>query len=262
MSFNLIDCHAHLDELGDLENALRRAEVAGVKAIVAVGVNTQTSLRILEIARKYKIPKIFPAAGLYPDEVTEEEIENILDLLNEHHRDLVALGEIGLDYWIRPLRKKQPGREEKKALQQKAFRLQLERSKNYSLVPIIHSRGAWEDCFRMVDEVGLKQAVFHWYSGPLEVLELILENGYHISATPAAASSPPHRAALLMAPLERIILETDCPVPRREGGERILTDPADVIYSLKALAELKEMSEEKVAASTTANALELFNLSI
>jgi TatD DNase family protein len=262
VTLELIDCHAHLDELSDLSGALERSAAAGVKHIVAVAENAASSRRILEIARSYETPKILPAAGLYPAEVSEEEIEQIAELISSRRNPPAALGEIGLDYWIKPLRKKEPGREEKKALQQKAFLLQLEIARKYSLVPIIHSRGAWKDCFRMVDEMGLKRAVFHWYSGPPEVLELILGKGYHISATPAAAYSLPHRQALKMAPLEKIILETDCPVPRREGDRTVVTEPADVIYSLKALAGLKGVSEEKIALGTTANAAGLFGLNL
>ncbi|MDP8214657.1 MAG: TatD family hydrolase [Candidatus Euphemobacter frigidus] len=254
----LIDCHAHLDEFDEVGTVLKRAVEARVTEILGVGVNTATSRRILEIARGYRNPRIMPAVGLYPDEVTEEEIGSILSLIDEEHRNLAALGEIGLDYWIKPLRKKQPGRENVKALQQEAFRLQLKKARRYSLVPIVHSRGAWADSFRLVEEEGLERAVFHWYTGPLEVLKKILAAGYYVSATPAAAYSPQLREVLSRAPLERIILETDCPVPRRVGDERIGTEPADVRYSLKALAALKEIPEEEVARITTMTAGELF----
>ncbi|HDL64466.1 MAG TPA: TatD family deoxyribonuclease [Proteobacteria bacterium] len=254
----LIDCHAHLDEFEDVEGVLCRAAASGVTGILAVGINTATSRRILEIAGNCSAPEIIPAIGLYPDEVTEEEIESILALIDEEYAGLRGVGEIGLDYWVRPLRKKQPGREEVKALQQKAFRLQLRKARRYSLIPIIHSRGAWADSFRLAEEEGITRAIFHWYTGPLDVLEKILAAGYHISATPAAAYSPQLREVLLAAPLEKIVLETDCPVPRREGEDRIGTEPADVIYSLRALAELKGIPEEEVARVTTETACDLF----
>jgi TatD DNase family protein len=254
----LIDCHAHLDEFEDVEAVLSRAAAAGVAGVLGVGINTATSQRILEIAKNCAAPKIIPAIGLYPDEVTASEIESILSLIAEESAGLRGVGEIGLDYWIRPLRKKQPGREAVKALQQEAFRLQLRKALKYSLPPIIHSRGAWADSFRMAEAEGIPRAVFHWYTGPLDILEKILSAGYHISATPATAYSPPLREVLLAAPLERIILETDCPVPRRVGDERIGTEPADVLHSLRGLAELKGIPEEEVAGITTRNAEELF----
>lgn len=255
---NLIDCHAHLDEFADLTPVLERAAAASVGGIVGVGIDTATSRRIIEIARKYPSPKIVPAAGLYPDEVTEAEIASILNLIDEVHSGLAALGEIGLDYWVRELRKKAPGRERIKSLQQEAFRLQLRKAKEYSLVPIVHSRGAWADSLRLVEEEGVERAVFHWYTGPLEVLEGILTAGHFISATPAAEGSPELRAALAAAPLERIVLETDCPVPRRVGEERIPTEPADVVLSLRALADLKGIPEDEVARVTGRTARGLF----
>ena len=187
----LIDCHAHLDEIENLPAALERAARAGVEAIIAVSLNSASSREILRIAGEYSRPEILPAIGLYPDEVTPEEIEKILALIDREHSRIRALGEIGLDYWIKPLRKKQPHREEVKALQQEAFRLQLARARRYALPAIVHSRGAWADSFRIVAESGLSRAVFHWYTGPLDLLEEILKAGYHVSAPPAAAGSPP-----------------------------------------------------------------------
>ncbi len=256
---HLVDCHAHLDEFADPGPVLERAAAAGVEGIVAVGINTATSRRILEIARQYSSPKIAPAVGLYPDEVTEAEIASILKLIDEVHPELAALGEIGLDYWVRPLRKKAPGRERVKALQREAFRLQLRKARDYSLTPIVHSRGAWADALRLVGEEGVERALFHWFTGPLEVLGGILAGGHYLSATPAAASSPQLQVVLAAAPLERIVLETDCPVPRRVGEERIPTEPADVIYSLESLAALKHVSADEIARVTGRTARNLFS---
>lgn len=254
----LIDCHAHLDEFDDLAPVLKRAAEAGVEAVLGVGINAETSRKVLEIARGAANPRVLPAAGLYPDEVTAEGIEEMLAFLDERHTELAAVGEIGLDYWIKPLRKKAPNREEIKALQQEAFRLQLGVCREYGLVPIVHSRGAWDDCCRMVGEAEISPVLFHWYSGPVELLEGVVSDGHYFSATPAAAYSPQHRAALAAVPLERIVLETDCPVPRREGETRVPTEPTDVLYSLKAVSELKGVPEAEVAEITTQTASRLF----
>ncbi len=258
---SLFDCHAHLDEFDDLSPVLERAAEAGVEAVLGVGINTETSRKVLEIARGSENPRVLPAAGLYPDEVTAEGIEEILAFLDENRKELAAVGEIGLDYWIKPLRKKAPGREAIKALQQEAFRLQLGVAREYGLVPIVHSRGAWADCCRMVEESGVRPVLFHWYSGPVELLAGVVSAGHCFSATPAATSSPQHRAALAAVPLDRIVLETDCPVPRRVGEERVPTEPADVLYSLKAVSELKGVPEAEVAETTTQTASQLFKIS-
>jgi TatD DNase family protein len=93
------------------------------------------------------------------------------------------------------------------------------------------------------------RAVFHWYSGPLDVLGRLLEDGYCISATPALARSQAHRAAIALAPPERILLETDAPVPWQGRP----STPADLPLALTALADLRGWSEAETAALTTAN---------
>jgi len=248
------DCHAHLDELPDLPAALARAEKAGVSAILAVAVSLATSRKILEISRAHSSPRVLAAIGLYPGEASAEELARVSALIEGNYADLAAIGEIGLDYWIPAARSAGPARD----LQQRVFKDMLALTRRFSLVPIVHSRGAWADCLALVKETEIPRAVFHWYTGPAEVLEDLLAAGHFISASPAAVASPPHRAALSIAPLERIVLETDCPVPRRVGEARIPTEPADVRLSLAAVAALKGVSEEEVGRITTESARSLF----
>ncbi len=256
----LIDCHAHLDELNDADCALRSAAAAGVIGVVGVGTDFASSGRILEIAAGSPPLPVYPAVGLYPDKVASGEIPRVLELIAASRSRIRALGEIGLDYWIPSLRKKSPNRSEVKALQKEAFRLQLEAAVRAKLPVIVHSRGAWADSLQMVRESRVEKALFHWFSGPLDVLAGILESGYLVSAPPASVASPPLREVLHAAPIERIVLETDCPVPRREGDEFIPTAPADLKRSLAALAALKGMPEEETARITTSNALAFFGL--
>ncbi len=248
------DCHAHLEDLADLPGALGRAAASSVEAVVAVSVSSAACRRVWEISRAFSAPRILPAFGLYPSAVSEDELGRVVSLIEIHHPDLAAIGEIGMDYWIPAARSPGPVR----TLQRRVFAEMLALARRFSLAPVIHSRGAWADCLELVKESGVKRAVFHWYSGPPEVLEDLLRCGHFVSASPAAEGSPPHRASLALAPLDRIVLETDCPVPRRAGEERIPTEPVDVLRSLKALAALKGVSEEEAARVTTATARSLF----
>jgi len=252
MALFLIDCHAHLEEIAPLLPALERAVSAGVKAILAAAIDTVSSHWVMELAARELPVTVLPCIGLHPSEVSPGETAAIAKLIEENHPRLAAVGEIGLDYWTA---KKD---EAKKELQRQAFRVQLELARRFGLTTVIHSRGAWDDCRRLVEEAGVERALFHWYSGPPEVLEKILAAGHYLSAAPAAASSPPHRAALASAPLDRIVIETDCPVPRRVGEERVPTEPADLLVSLQALAEIKGCSTAEAAASSTAAARGLF----
>ncbi len=248
----LIDCHAHLEEIDPLLPALERAAAAGVATVIAAAVDAASARLALRLSERELPVAVLPCAGLHPTEIVPGELEAVAALIGENHSRLAAVGEIGLDYW----RAKKD--ERKKGEQRRIFRFQLELARNFGLTAVIHSRGAWDDCRRLVGESGLQPVLFHWYSGPLDVLELILADGHYLSAAPAAAGSPPHRAALAAAPLSRIVVETDSPVPLKRGEERVPTEPADLPVSLRALAEIKNCRPEEAAASSTAAARRLF----
>jgi TatD DNase family protein len=106
----------------------------------------------------------------------------------------------------------------------------------------------------MLQDARIAKAVFHWYSGPLDMLDQILHAGYYVSATPALAYSPPHQAALEQAPLDRILMETDAPVEYH--GK--VSEPADVLTAIDLLADLKNQPRPDIMAATTRNALDFF----
>lgn len=242
----LVDTHAHLNEFSDLDGVMERAKAAGVMAIVAVGMDHESNVKTLEFSRLYE-GYVFPALGIHPWEV-EGGIENAMSFIREKIGGCVAVGEIGLDYWIKT------DREIQKRVLKDLLKVALEKNKAVS----VHSRGAWEDAYSLVKESGMKKVVFHWYSGPLEVLQKILDSGYFISSTPAAEYSEHLRRALQHAPLENLLLETDSPVKYRG----IESEPSHVYKTLEHVAEIKGISEGSLAEKTTENAIKLFDLPI
>ena len=140
-------------------------------------------------------------------------------------------------------------------LQRKVFTGLLELAKKNGKPVSVHSRGAWQDCVGISREIGIKKAVFHWFSGPTSTLEEILENGYYVSATPAVAYSPEHRNIVMNTPLDNLLLETDSPVAYR--GQ--ISEPSHVLKTLAAVAELKG-KEEVIAEKTTSNSKHLFGI--
>ena len=137
----------------------------------------------------------------------------------------------------------------------------LKIAKDHDKPALIHSRYAWRDAFDMVREAGLEKAVFHWYTGTSGVLRDIIDSGYYISVTPAVEYHEEHRRAVKEAPLEKLLLETDCPVVYARGRENeFKAGPADVVRSLKGAAALKGLSEMEIAAATTENAEKLFGV--
>lgn len=248
----LIDTHSHLEEIQDLHESIERAEKSGVSAIIAVGMNYESNQRTLKISGTYGHMVVYPALGIHPWNLDISQRESNLNLIVENIREIVAIGEIGLDYWLKETRKDHSKRE----LQKEVFKDLLDLSKHHRKPAIIHCRGAWEDAMDLVRQAEIKKAVFHWYSGPMEILEKILDYGYHISATPAAEYSEKHQAAIIRTPLERLLLETDSPVEYQ--GKR--SEPSHVLKTLEAVARIKDISREQVAKVTTKNAIEFFNL--
>ena len=249
----LIDTHAHLESIEDLKDAIRRAVEVGVVAIIAVGSDYESNLWVLRESHKYERGlKIYPALGLHPWGLDSSKIEETINLIEKNINDIIALGEVGLDYWYKDARKSDGVRE----IQREAFRRILNLARRSNKVVSIHSRGAWMNCVDMVIEAGVKKAVFHWFSGPLEALRKLLDHGYYVSATPAAAYSKEHRRALMKTPLENIVLETDSPVVY--VGEK--SEPSHITRALNAVAELKGERIEVVAEKTTENARRIFGI--
>lgn len=241
----LIDGHAHLEELEDLSESLQEAKAAGVRGIIAVGMDIESNQKILKIAGA-NTQYVYPALGYHPWEIRQEEVEANLSFIRGHVEEGLVLGEIGLDYKIKV----------KKELQWSVFGELLDIALQSNKPVIIHCRYSHHRAFEMVREKEIKRAVFHWYSGPLALLDEILEMGHFISATPALVYSPPHQAAIKRAPIERILLETDTPVSYQGRESR----PKDVRITLKEVSRLKGLDPSVVAEQTTENASTFFKI--
>ncbi|MEE8470047.1 MAG: TatD family hydrolase [Dehalococcoidia bacterium] len=251
----LVDSHAHLDEIEDIERAIEEARRAGVVALIAVGQDHESNLRVLELSERYH-DFVYPALGMHPwnlGNMENAQIDLNLRLIEENIGSLVGIGEVGLDYHKKV--KARAGKERQKGV----LRATLELAKRHDKPVSVHSRYAWKDCFDLVKESGVRKAVFHWYTGLSSVLRTILDEGFFISATPAAEYHVEHKRAIREAPLENLLLETDSPVAY--GREtRYESRPSDVVRSLRAVSQLKGLEESVVARETTGNAARLFGL--
>jgi TatD DNase family protein len=234
----MIDGHAHLNEIQEIDEAIERARKAGIYGIVAVGMDVDSNRDTLRLSKRFP-DFVHPAIGYHPWSITLENVEENLSFIEAHIKLCVAMGEIGLDY----------GAKAKKKLQQQVFQKLLDIAKKFDKPVIIHSRYSHIRTYSMTKETGIERAVFHWYSGPVDVLENILENGYFISATPALVYSPPHQEAMKVAPIERILIETDCPVEYQ--GKR--SEPADLVITLRELSRIKNLPPDEVARVTASN---------
>ena len=252
----IIDTHAHLDHVPDVENALKRAYDAGVSDIVAVSTDLKAIKRNLELKRLASNPRIHTALGVHPGEIKMEELPETFQYIRSHISEAVAIGETGLDYWYKWVRKN----EDERKKQQDCFREHLILAQEFNLPVVIHSRGAWRDCLDMTLEVGIKHALFHWYSGPVDVLADIIKEGFYVSCSPSLAYSPQSREAMTHAPVERTLIETDSPVFYNQPDEGFQAEPKDVWKTLKAYSELKNISQEEALARLVNNAKSFFRI--
>jgi TatD DNase family protein len=253
--YRLVDSHLHLDEIEDVERAIYEAKQVGVVALIAVGQDYESNLKVLELSEKHKA-FVYPALGLHPwslGDMDNAQVALNLRLVEENIERTVAIGEIGLDYHKKV--KAVAGKERQKEV----LKAMLELARRGDKPVSVHSRYAWRDGFDLVKEAGVSKAVFHWYTGFSSVLREIIAEGYFISATPAAEYHDEHKRAIKETPLENLLLETDCPVTY--GREtRYESRPSDIIRALGAVAQLKGLARGVVAEQTTRNAISLFGL--
>lgn len=252
--YRLVDTHAHLEEIENLEQAITEARSAGIIAIIGVGSDYQSNQKILDLAQVYK-GFIYPMIGLHPYNLKDTDIDRNLEFIEAHINEVVGIGEVGLDYH------KKVRAEAEKDLQQRVLKEILKIAKKHEKPVSLHSRYAWRDSLTLVEEAQLKKVVFHWYAGTSSVLRDIINQGFFISATPAVEYHGEHRRAVKEIPLERLLLETDSPVVYGRGDEfEYEAKPVDLLRTLKGVAGLKGASEAQVAEVTTNNALKFFGL--
>lgn len=252
----IIDTHAHIDQIEDWSEALERAKQAQVSDIVAVSVDLNSMRKVLDLAGKSLDIKIHTALGIHPEMVQEGVASEVFDFIRAHRQDAIAIGETGLDYWYKWVRDNQ----QQRAKQKDSFAKQLLMAREFDLPIIIHSRGAWRDCLSMTKEVGVVRALFHWYSGPVDILQEILQAGFYVSTSPSVAYSPQSQQAMLAADLERILIETDSPVTYKDDQGSFRSEPKDVVRTWKALSRLKNVDEEKLLNIVNQNARNFFRI--
>lgn len=242
----LFDTHAHLDQINDLRSTLDAACEAGVQGVVAVGTDMASNEKTLRIADSWK-GLVYPAVGLHPGHLAGYDSSRIAEETRFIEANLprcCAVGEVGLDYHKRTLE------HVPREMQQEVFREILRLAVTAQRPVLVHSRYAWTDALQLVHESGVKYAVFHWFTGFSGVLQGIMDAGYYVSITPAAEYHEEHRRVARVAPMERLLLETDAPVWYGRT-HRYQACPADVVRSLRAVAALRSESEDTVAEMTT-----------
>jgi len=226
-----VDSHCHLHEFSDEE--IESFESLDT-TIIAVSDDLPSSRRTLEIAKRFSW--VVPALGLHPWEVTSESVEDAIEvakLIRESNGFVRVIGEVGLDRRFKA---------ETIAYQIEVFRVFVDLARELRMGMTVHSVDAWSDVLEMLYRNDVPAAVFHWYTGPIDLLKKIVDCGYMISINPAVRIQQKHRKIVEVAPIEAMLVESDAPYNYR--GMRL--HPSMVRDVIREIASIKGMSVEEV----------------
>ena len=251
----LFDTHAHLNDPAfdpDREELMNGLAAKGVGLVMNAGCSLESSRDIVNMTAKY--PRLYGSVGSHPDsadEVNEEVIEEYRKLCQ--NEKIKAIGEIGLDYYYEDIPRQQ---------QLEAFRVQMALARELGLPVIVHERDAHEDGMRVVEEFPEVTGVFHCYSGSAEMAKWLVSRGWYIGFTGVLTFKNARKAVETAAaiPLDRIVLETDCPYMSPEPFRGRRNDPGKLYRMAEKLAEIRGLSLEEIHRITTENGKRLYGI--
>ncbi len=254
------DSHAHYNDEKfdeDREELIKDTYKSGVTKFIVAGYDIQSSKKAIELSEKYEF--IYSICGISPNDIPQSEEElwkNIeeIEQMVENKNKVVAIGEIGLDYYWN---------KENKEIQQKAFIKQIELANKLDLPIVIHSRDASIDTIKIISENKVKnQGIFHCCQLNQELVKNALKLGYYISfAGPVTFKNSKNAEEVVkLVPLDRILIETDSPYLSPEPNRGKRNDSRNVKYIAQKISEFKNMSLEDIANITYNNAKTIFKI--
>ena len=254
------DSHSHYnDEKFDeiREQIIEDTYKSGVTKFICAGYDVQSSKKAIEISKKYEF--IYSICGISPNDIpqSEEELWKTIDEISkivQQNKKIVAIGEIGLDYYWN---------KENKELQKKAFIKQIELANKLELPIVIHSRDASVDTIDIIkNNIVNKRGIFHCCQLNQEMVKQAINLGYYISfAGPITFKNSKNAKEVVdLVPMDKILIETDSPYLSPEPNRGKRNDSRNVKYVAEKIAEFKNMSLEEVARITYENAMRIFEI--
>ena len=252
----LFDTHAHMDDRAfaeDRAQLLASLPEAGLSLVMNPGCSLASSQNAVALAQQYDW--LYAAVGSHPDvcdEVNEAVIAEYRQLCKNNPK-VKAIGEIGLDYHYEDIPRE---------IQQSAFRQQMALAAELDLPAIVHERDAHADGMQIVTEFPTVHGVFHCYSGSLEMAKWLIDRGWYIGFTGVLTFKNAKKAVEVAAniPLDRIVLETDCPYMAPEPFRGKRNYPGYLYRMAEALAQIRGLSVEEIQAITTENGKRLYRI--
>lgn len=261
----LFDTHAHYDDEwfdADRDALLSSMPENGVGLIVNPGCDVSSSRTAVELANRY--PHVYAAVGIHPENALGWSIEDVeeIERLARQEKKVVAIGEIGLDYyWLKRSPETTPSREEQKAV----LRAQMAVAERLDLPVIIHDRDAHADCLEIVREFPDVRGVFHCFSGSYETAQELLKLGWLLSFTGSITYGGKKAKRIIQSlPEDRFMIETDSPYMTPDvykiKGERVRNSSQFVHAVADKIAEMREMPRENVERLTWENGKRFFGI--
>ena len=252
----LFDTHAHMDDHAfdeDRAELLESLPSKNIGLLMNPGCSLESSRNAVKLANAYDY--IYAAVGSHPDaadEVDDAVLEEYRTLVRENPR-VKAIGEIGLDYHYEDIPRE---------IQLKAFRAQMELARELDLPVIVHEREAHEDGMKIVEEFPEVKGVFHCYSGSAEMAKWLVARGWYIGFTGVLTFKNARKALEVAAaiPMERIVIETDCPYMSPEPFRGKRNDPGKIYRMAEKLAELRGLTVAEAEAITMENGKRLYRI--
>ena len=251
----LVDVHAHInlidkEEKGGIINRIIKNKIV----VINNGLNPKTNDETIDLSNRYR--NIKAALGIYPGDVlkmkdseVDDEIERIKEIASKN-KDIVAIGEIGLDY-------KEIGEDKEKDIikEKRYFRRFLEMANELKKPVIIHSRKAEEDVIEILESYNIN-VIMHCFMGKLKLIDRIVDNGWFLSIPPVVVRLEHFQKVVGMVDISHLLTETDTPFLSPEKGK--INEPLNVIYTIRKIADIKGLTEKETENNIFLNFRRLF----
>lgn len=251
----MIDVHAHLTDARyeDIDEVVARAQEGGINKIICSAYDLSSSRKAIELAEKYDC--VYATIGIHPENVSDFNVEAIDTLAKmAESKKVVAIGEIGLDYYWKNDDKKE---------QIEAFVAQIDLANKLNFPIVVHSREAMGDTIKILQEKKVeKEGLLHCYSGSVEGAKILSDLGFSFSFGGVVTFKNAKNAVAVVEflPIEKIMLETDCPYMSPEPFRGKRNEPKNIVYIADKIARIKNLSIEKVAIETSKNVKRVFSI--
>ena len=239
---NMIDAHIHLDRYQDEEIKRIVLDSARIEALISVSFHLNSSKRNLLLSQKY--PKVKPAFGYHPEQAlpSENELNVLLNWMDDHRDEMIAVGEVGLPYYLR----QEQGISIAPYLE--VLEVFISKAKIWDKPIVLHA--VYDDAplvCDLLEKYSVSKAHFHWFKGDQKTIDRMIRNGYHISITPDVVYEREIQQLVSVYPLELMMVETDGPCPFEGPFAGKMTHPNMMEESIRKIALLKKLSAAEVS---------------